>query len=138
MLAVDDALIAAQNSVAAAWSMGIGSSYIGDVMENCEEVRALLDLPEYVFPAALVIYGRPTEGQMNRKKPSRLPAEHMVHTDRYRRMDEEDLRELFSAKAENGGLDEWIRAFCGRKYDSDFSREMSRSVGEYLKAFTGK
>ena len=73
--------------------------------------------------------------QMNRKKPSRLPAEHMVHTDRYRRMDEEDLRELFSAKAEKDGLDEWMIAFCRRKYDSDFSREMSRSVAEYLKQY---
>lgn len=135
ILAVDDAIIAAQNSVCAAWSMGIGSCYIGDVMENCERMRELFDLPEFVFPAALVIYGRPTEGQMARKKPARLPAEHMVHTDRYHRMDETQLREMFSSKAEGKDLDEWMRAFCRRKYDSDFSREMSRSVREYLRSF---
>ncbi len=32
MLAVTDAAIAAQNAVTAAWSLGIGSCYIGDIM----------------------------------------------------------------------------------------------------------
>lgn len=27
----------------------------------------------------------------------------------------------------------WLIAFCKRKYNSDFSREMSRSMAEYLK-----
>ena len=36
LLAVDDALIAAQNAVTAAWSLGIGSCYIGDIMEQCK------------------------------------------------------------------------------------------------------
>ena len=34
LLAVSDALIAAQNAVVAAQSLGIGSCYIGDIMEN--------------------------------------------------------------------------------------------------------
>lgn len=50
MLAVSDACIAAQNAVTAAWSLGIGSCYIGDIMENCEKHREMLNLPEYVFP----------------------------------------------------------------------------------------
>ena len=28
-----------------------------------------------------------------------------------------------------------MRAFCKRKYNSDFAREMSQSVGEYLKQY---
>ena len=54
MLAVTDAAIAAQNAVVAAESFGIGSCYIGDIMENCEEQRRLLKLPEYVFPAEML------------------------------------------------------------------------------------
>lgn len=61
LLAVDDALIAAQNAVVAAESLGIGSCYIGDIMENAQVHRDLLDLPEYVFPAALLVFGYPTE-----------------------------------------------------------------------------
>ena len=29
----------------------------------------------------------------------------------------------------------WMKAFCNRKYNSDFAKEMSRSVGEYWKQF---
>ena len=39
LLAVSDANIAAQNAVTAAWSLGIGSCYIGDIMENVEEIQ---------------------------------------------------------------------------------------------------
>ena len=39
LLAVCDAVIAAQNAVVAAESFGIGSCYIGDIMENIEEQR---------------------------------------------------------------------------------------------------
>ena len=41
MLAVSDANIAAQNAVVAAESLGIGSCYIGDIMENAETHNAL-------------------------------------------------------------------------------------------------
>ena len=39
MLAMADACIAAQNSVVAAESLGVGSCYIGDILENVEEHR---------------------------------------------------------------------------------------------------
>lgn len=67
LLAVEDALIAAQNAVVAAQSLGIGSCYIGDVMENAEEMKALLELPEYVYPACMLVFGYPTEQQKERK-----------------------------------------------------------------------
>ena len=37
------AAIVAQNVVVAAEALGLGSCYIGDIMENCERVRELLD-----------------------------------------------------------------------------------------------
>lgn len=57
MLACSDANIAAQNAVTAAWSLGIGSCYIGDIMELREVHRELLHLPEYVFPTAMLVFG---------------------------------------------------------------------------------
>ena len=56
MLAVSDTNIAAQNAVVAAHSLGIGSCYIGDIMENAEQQRKLLSLPAYVFPAAMLSF----------------------------------------------------------------------------------
>lgn len=45
MMACCDALIAAQNTVIAAESLGIGSCYIGDIMGHSEEHRVLFELP---------------------------------------------------------------------------------------------
>ena len=135
MLAVSDTCIAAQNAVVAAQSLGIGSCYIGDVMENCELHRQMLGLPEYVFPAAMLVFGYPTEQQLRRPKPERADLRHIVHENTYRTMDDEELASLFSPKAVNRDYREWMKAFCDRKYNSGFSREMNRSVGEYLKPF---
>ena len=135
MLAVNDALIAAQNAVTAAHSFGIGSCYIGDIMENIEEHRELLCLPEYVFPAALLVFGYPTEQQINRKKPERADMRHIVCENTYRRMLPEELKEMLIKKTSPDDYKRWIKAFCDRKYNSDFSREMTRSVAEYIKQY---
>jgi len=135
LLAVSDANIAAQNAVVAAQSLGIGSCYIGDIMENIETQRELLQLPEYVFPAAMLVFGYPTRSQIERKKPDRVDRRFIVQQDHYQIHDEEALREMFTPKAPDGNFHAWMQAFCRRKYHSDFSREMTRSVGEYLRQF---
>ncbi len=135
LLAIDDALIAAQNAVTAAESLGIGSCYIGDIMEQCELHREMLNLPEYVFPAAMLVLGYPTKKQKERIKPKRCRLEDIVQENYYRRRDGEELRRMFDKETENRSFEEWSQAFCNRKYNSDFSREMSRSVQEYLKEY---
>ena len=62
-LAEADALIAAQNAVVAAQSLGLGSCYIGDITENYEYHKRLLKLPKYVVPAAMLCFGYPTVQQ---------------------------------------------------------------------------
>lgn len=135
LLACSDANIAAQNAVTAAWSLGIGSCYIGDVMEQCETHRRLLHLPEYVFPAAMVVFGYPTAQQQSREKPRRRALPHIVHENGYRRMDAGELEMMLADNAGQRPYAEWLKAFCDRKYNSAFSREMTRSVEEYLKHF---
>ena len=135
MLAVSDTNIAAQNAVVAAQSLGIGSCYIGDIMENAEQQRQLLSLPPYVFPAAMLVFGYPTAQQMERPKPPRSSMEYIVHENGYRDMDREELKQMLSVKTGQRRFEEWIQAFCDRKYNSDFSREMTRSVQVFLKDF---
>ena len=135
MLAVTDTAIAAQNAVTAAWSLGIGSCYIGDIMEQCETQRELLHLPEYVFPSVMAVFGYPAAQQMSRRKPRRFEQEDIVCENTYRKKDKETLRKMFNGRCDGLTYDEWMKRFCSRKYDSDFSREMTRSVGEYLKQF---
>ena len=135
LLAVSDAVIAAQNAVTAAESLGIGSCYIGDIMENCRLHREVLTLPKFVFPATMLVFGYPTEGQLARKKPVRCALEHIVHENGYRRMGADELRQMLAQDRDADSYDKWIKAFCNRKYNSEFSREMTRSVAEYLKDF---
>ena len=137
LLAVADACIAAQNAVTAAESLGIGSCYIGDVLENAEAMRAALALPPHVVPAAMLIFGRPTEQQRTREKPRRFAPEAVVCENTYRDRSEAELRADFAARDAGPGydFDRDLQAFCARKYDSDFSREMSRSAAVYLADF---
>ena len=135
LLAASDAMIAAQNAVTAAESLGIGSCYIGDIMENCEAQRALLKLPEYVFPVGMVIFGYPTEQQMRRPKPERVEMQYVVHENTYQPLSDKTLEEMWSPRAGEKGYEAWMQAFCNRKYNSDFSQEMTRSVSKYLEQF---
>ena len=61
--------------------------------------------------------------------------EHIVHENGYRDMDGEELKKMLSVKTGNRDFEEWITAFCNRKYNSEFSREMTRSVEVYLEDF---
>lgn len=136
MLACCDALIAAQNAVIAAESLGIGSCYIGDVLENAEEHIELLGLPPHTLPIAMLCFGRPLA---QRRRASRQTA-HMVHTDRYRRLTEADLAEV-SAELEREhaphgnkpGFSNHVQAIYQRKYASEFMAEMNRSVELWMK-----
>lgn len=136
LLACQDAVIAAQNCVVAAESLGIGSCYIGDILERKEEVSALLGLDEYAPPITMLVFGWPTEQQKRREKPARVDSRFIVHKDRYRRLSEAELRAMFADwKGPETDFEAWMKAFCERKYLSDFAKEMSRSAGEYLKPF---
>lgn len=140
MLACADALIAAQNTVIAAQAHGVGSCYIGDIMEQVEEHRQLLHLDAYVYPAAMLLYGYPTQQQAQRAKPERFDEKYLLFENQYRRLDEDEHRTMFADWARRAGkdtfdFDEYIHRFCMRKYQSNFSREMARSMAIYLESF---
>ena len=112
------------------------------MLENCEAMRKALCLPEKTVPAAMLVFGYPTEDQKTRVKPSRFPKEAVVCENVYSSRANDELRADFKARAEAAGqtnfdYDNYIRAFCERKYESGFSREMNRSAAAYLAAFTG-
>lgn len=135
LLAVNDAVIAAQNTVTAAQSLGLGSCYIGDIMEQYEEHRHMLKLPQWVFPACMLVLGYPTAQQRERRKPERFEGRFLVQENGYRRLSGGELREMFQGRTGGQTFEGYLSAFCIRKYDSHFSREMSRSVDEYLRDF---
>lgn len=135
LLAQADALIAAQNAVVAAESLGIGSCYIGDITENYETHKDLLHLPEHVVPTAMLVFGYPTEQQQQRQKPKRPQISDIVCQNGYveRPMEQQLARQQGLDEAQLSG---WIERFCNRKWNSEFSREMSRSCRAMIEDFT--
>ncbi len=136
-LAIQDAVIAAQNMVVAAEAYGLGSCYIGDILENVEVHRELLQLDDYVVPISMLVIGYPTEGQLQRLKPKRFDGAYVVHENKYRRLTEDELREMHAKQSgkTDYNFNESITAFCNRKYMSDFSKEMTRSSEIYSNVF---
>lgn len=137
LLAVEDAVIAAQNAVTAAESLGIGSCYIGDVMEHAEEVKELLALPAYVYPACMLVFGYPVGQQKERKKPERFALSDIVCENVYRDKGSGEIRAMFAGRTGAQSYEAWMEAFWKRKYESEFSNEMTRSMEVYLKDFQG-
>lgn len=136
LLALEDTAIAAQNAVVAAHSLGLGSCYIGDILERRVDQARILGCPRHVVPAVMLVIGHPTEGQLRRVKPARLPLEDVVFEDRYEERDADRLLEDLRPKAPaSRDLDDWARAFCERKWNSGFSREMTRSAAAILADF---
>jgi len=142
LLACCDAIIAAETAVVAAEACGLGSCYIGDIMENYETHRDLLNLPRYTFPVAMVCFGFPTAQQRKRPQPTRFPRRIVVHRNAYRKITRADMEEMYppGSDGENtpvgsgAHLDaaRQVRALYERKFASAFAAEMRRSVSAML------
>ena len=83
-----DAILALQNVVVAAESLGLGTVFTGRA--HSMDLHELLGLPENVCPAGLVLIGH-SEGERPEKPRYRLPTQAVVHRDRYRRPTDEEL-----------------------------------------------
>ena len=58
-IAAQDAVIAAQTAAIAAEAVGLGSCYIGDVVEQAEQMAELLKLPPHTMPLSMLGVGWP-------------------------------------------------------------------------------
>ena len=141
-LAMSDALICAQNMVVAAQGLGLGSCYIGDILENYEYHRDLLKLPEAVWPIGMLVLGYPTKHQLDRKKPKRFELDFVVHTNAYTSLSTEDHQAYIQdhLKDQPNSLNElnYYDDLYHRKYTADFTHEMNRSVKVMLKSLFDK
>jgi len=128
--------------VIAAESLGIGSCYIGDIMENYETHQAMFALPRYVLPVALLCFGYPKQGLRNKKLVERFDRQFIVHRDAYRHLNTIELEQMVQPiqkrnqernvpNANNLGQSIYLRKFI-----SEFSVEMSRSVREMIQSWS--
>ncbi len=143
LLAIEDAMCAAQNAVIAAESLGIGSCYIGDIVENYEIHKKLFDLPDWVFPIAMLVLGYPKETHKKVKR-TRFDREYVVFNEKYRHLTDDDRNHMFRDQIAsfqplpNNDAANHAQRFYTRKTGADFSREMARSVRVALKRWDGR
>jgi len=139
LLACCDALIAAQTAAIAAESIGIGSCYIGDVMENIEIHREMFDLPRYVFPITMLCFGYFKESYLTQSPKPRFQQKFIHFQDKYQTITPDGFKEMYAhlenvegrtylKNAENFGQHNYLR-----KTGADFTKEMRRSVQVALK-----
>jgi FMN reductase (NADPH)/FMN reductase [NAD(P)H] len=141
MLACSDALIAAQTAVIAAESCGLGSCYIGDIMQNYETHRDLFKLPRYTFPICLLCLGYPTEAQKARQPTSRFDQEFIVFENSYRRLGGSEFEKMFERlqahafkdREELNGAVNVGQLVYRRKFTDGSTMEMNRSGEAILK-----
>ncbi len=142
-LAISDALIAAHNSVIAAESLNIGSCYIGDITENYEIHKEMFNLPDKVFPIAMLTLGHYPE-DIKRVKTLRFDQEYIVFNEEYKRLSADDFINMYHAYEEKFVPNNQYNAknfgqlIYARKFGSHFAQEMERSIKVILKNWLGK
>lgn len=75
MVGYTDAILAAQNTMVALESLGLGGVFLGSILNDAKAMIELLDLPEYAFPVLGLGFGYPN--QAPQLKP-RMP-QHLMH-----------------------------------------------------------
>ena len=119
---VEDTLIAAQNVVVAAESLGLGTVYLGSIGGDTRRVIEALHLPRYTYPLVGLLIGHPA--QEPQYKP-RLPARFTTAVDTY--------PEFGDLTAELTGYDADVREYydlrdANRRVDS-FTHQIATKIG---------
>lgn len=127
ILGIQDAMIAAQNCVIAAESLGLGTCYIGDIIERAEFHRELFHLPPHTMPVTLVVMGH---FEIKPKLRPRFDKQYVTFDEVYPKTDEVFINGMFLKDEEKQS--DYAQAFYSRKLGSDFFKEMARSARTYL------
>jgi FMN reductase [NAD(P)H] len=125
-ISIQDTVIAAQNICTAADAMGLGSVYIGTVLEIFRELKDLFELPDGVFPVVLLCIGYPRNRITQRKK---LGVDVLVHDEKYRKLGDQELLDAFGRKYEgqkvkiNDERLEAIEQVCREVHGEEFAQK---------------
>lgn len=140
MSAMSDATIYAQQIVAIAESLGLGTCYLGTVTYNADKISELLHLPDLCVPVACITLGWPDgEGE----ETERLPLRALRHDGAYRHDSDEEVMELFKAKdeyppnrkyVEENGKETLAQVFTDVRYPRAMNEEFSGTFLNLLRA----
>lgn len=128
-----DTIICAQNICTAADSMGLGSVYIGTVIDKPAELQTMFKLPKGVFPVVLLCLGYPVTRP---KVAEKLGPNAIVHAEYYREMEDEQLLAAYDKKYKSTRLPitqnrlETLLKVCRKVHGEEFAEKCAKKVNE--------
>ncbi|MCC8046838.1 MAG: nitroreductase family protein [Clostridiales bacterium] len=137
-LALIDAVLAAQNAVVAAESLGLSSVYLGDIMEHSEDRAAALGLPCGVTPVVTLCIGYATQAQLERQPTRRYEQRYLISENAYQDYSREELESMVQHRLGHESLEqtqEWLRKFAKRCVDGKGALERTRSIESALSSW---
>jgi FMN reductase [NAD(P)H] len=132
-ISLQDTIICAQNICTAADALGLGSVYIGTILEGFAELKEMLQLPQKVFPVVMLCLGYPKSRPLPRKK---LGVDVIVHSETYQKMGDQELLDAFRKKYPDHRVEitperlERIAEVCRRVHGEDFAEGCLERIQE--------
>jgi nitroreductase len=126
-----DTIICAQNICTAADSMGLGSVYIGTVIDKPADLQTMFKLPKGVFPVVLLCLGYPLTRP---KVTEKLGIDAIVHAEYYREMEDEQLQAAYDKKYKSTRLPitqerlETLLKVCQKVHGEEFAEKCAKKV----------
>jgi len=132
-ISFQDTVIAAQNICTGALAFGLGSVYIGTIIDFIPVIIKMFELPEGVFPVVLLCLGYPSSKALSRKK---LGINSIVHNEKYQDLPDSDLLGAFNEKYSGVKVDitekrlEIIKKVCEEVHGGKFAEKCIKKIKE--------
>jgi nitroreductase len=111
LIAYADLMCSAQNVVILAEDYGLGSVYIGTILDAIDKVRKYFTIPEYVLPLMVLSIGYPKSVPKNVPK---LKRDVIAHREKYRELSDDEIKMAFEDKY--GSFDDNLERYFQRIY----------------------
>ncbi len=111
LIAYADLMCSAQNVVILAQAHGLGSVYIGTILDVIDGAREYFAIPEYVLPIMVLSIGYPKSVPKNVPK---LKREVIVHREKYNRLTDDQIKRAFEDKY--GSFENTLENYLHRTY----------------------
>lgn len=111
LIAYADLMCSAQNVVILAESHGLGSVYIGTILDVIDKSREYFSIPKYVLPMMVLSVGYPKSIP---KGITKLRREVVAHREKYRELSDEEIKQAFEEKY--GSFEENLKRHLGKIY----------------------
>jgi nitroreductase len=111
LIAYADLMCSAQNVVILAEDYGLGSVYIGTILDAIDKVRKYFTIPKHVLPMMVLSIGYPKSVPKNVPK---LKRDVIAHREKYRELSDDEIKKAFEDKY--GSFDDNLERYFQRIY----------------------